>query len=105
MVTANSVAYGSGFAGVKMSVVERLFKVQVMRDAPMELPTIVARADFQESRGTLPSDAIQNGPPAALPARPAPAPRSASGEKMGRNDPCHCGSGKKYKRCCYLKGM
>ena len=20
--------------------------------------------------------------------------------KPGRNDPCHCGSGKKYKRCC-----
>jgi preprotein translocase subunit SecA len=20
-------------------------------------------------------------------------------EKIGRNDPCHCGSGKKYKRC------
>ncbi|WP_372739738.1 YecA family protein [Neptunomonas sp.] len=20
--------------------------------------------------------------------------------KLGRNDPCHCGSGKKYKRCC-----
>jgi len=21
--------------------------------------------------------------------------------KTGRNDPCHCGSGKKYKKCCY----
>src|ERR1700733_14702663 len=21
-------------------------------------------------------------------------------EKTGRNDPCHCGSGKKYKHCC-----
>jgi hypothetical protein len=21
----------------------------------------------------------------------------------GRNDPCHCGSGKKYKRCCLAK--
>ena len=21
------------------------------------------------------------------------------GEKIGRNDPCPCGSGKKYKRC------
>lgn len=20
--------------------------------------------------------------------------------KLGRNDPCHCGSGKKYKHCC-----
>lgn len=22
--------------------------------------------------------------------------------KIGRNDPCYCGSGKKYKKCCYL---
>ena len=22
------------------------------------------------------------------------------GEKIGRNDPCPCGSGKKYKNCC-----
>ena len=89
---------------VKSAVIERLFKVQVMRDTPMEMPTIVARADFQESRGALPADAIQSGPAPAQPARPAPAPRSATGEKVGRNDPCPCGSGKKYKRCCYLKG-
>lgn len=24
-------------------------------------------------------------------------------EKLGRNDPCHCGSGKKYKSCCMQK--
>jgi len=30
---------------------------------------------------------------------PAPEPRSNS-PKVGRNDPCPCGSGKKYKRCC-----
>ena len=23
--------------------------------------------------------------------------------KIGRNDPCPCGSGKKYKQCCLLK--
>lgn len=23
--------------------------------------------------------------------------------KLGRNDPCHCGSGKKYKKCCLAK--
>ncbi len=23
--------------------------------------------------------------------------------KLGRNEPCHCGSGKKYKKCCYRK--
>ncbi len=24
-------------------------------------------------------------------------------EKIGRNDPCPCGSGKKYKQCCLAK--
>jgi len=27
-------------------------------------------------------------------------PRDISGHKVGRNDPCPCGSGKKYKKCC-----
>jgi hypothetical protein len=26
----------------------------------------------------------------------------ASSNKIGRNDPCSCGSGKKYKKCCLL---
>jgi uncharacterized protein YecA (UPF0149 family) len=25
-------------------------------------------------------------------------------EKLGRNDPCPCGSGKRFKKCCLLKG-
>jgi uncharacterized protein len=28
--------------------------------------------------------------------------RPAGSKKIGRNDPCPCGSGKKYKRCCGL---
>jgi preprotein translocase subunit SecA len=27
------------------------------------------------------------------------APKTSEGEKLGRNDPCFCGSGKKYKKC------
>ena len=33
---------------------------------------------------------------------PMPRPSSASAKRIGRNDPCPCGSGKKYKRCCGL---
>jgi len=25
------------------------------------------------------------------------------GRHLGRNDPCHCGSGRKYKHCCLAK--
>ena len=35
----------------------------------------------------------------ARPVREGPAPVKA-GPKVGRNDPCPCGSGKKYKHCC-----
>ena len=31
---------------------------------------------------------------------PAPMPYERSGPKVGRNDPCSCGSGRKYKKCC-----
>ncbi len=31
------------------------------------------------------------------------APITRSGQKVGRNDPCPCGSGKKYKKCCLKK--
>jgi len=31
---------------------------------------------------------------------PSPAPAARSLPKVGRNDPCPCGSGRRYKRCC-----
>ena len=31
---------------------------------------------------------------------PAPMPYQREDSKVGRNDPCPCGSGKKYKKCC-----
>jgi len=27
----------------------------------------------------------------------------STAERLGRNDPCHCGSGRKYKQCCLDK--
>jgi preprotein translocase subunit SecA len=30
----------------------------------------------------------------------APQPKQRQNKKVGRNDPCPCGSGKKYKKCC-----
>ncbi len=88
---------------VKGAVVERLFKVQIVRDAPMELPATVAWSRTTETRGELPGEGRAAGGVAPPAPRPHVAPRSATGEKLGRNDPCYCGSGKKYKKCCYLK--
>jgi preprotein translocase subunit SecA len=45
-------------------------------------------------------------PPSPFAPRPAGPPQPAKpqtvvrqGDKVGRNDPCPCGSGKKYKKC------
>ena len=53
---------------------------------------------------TLPEPVLEA--PAARPAARAagpvlggPAPMATPPKKMGRNDPCPCGSGKKYKKC------
>lgn len=35
--------------------------------------------------------------------RSGPAPIKAAHPKVGRNDPCPCGSGKKYKQCCLAR--
>jgi preprotein translocase subunit SecA len=44
-------------------------------------------------------------PPAAAATGSQPAPAAANlppgGKKPGRNDPCPCGSGLKYKKCCF----
>jgi SEC-C motif-containing protein len=37
------------------------------------------------------------------PLREGPAPYREAARKPGRNDPCPCGSGKKYKHCCLGK--
>jgi preprotein translocase subunit SecA len=88
------------FERMKAAVIERLFKVQIVRDAPMELPAITAWSDARESRGEIADGPARAAAPAS---RPQAAPRTPTGEKIGRNDPCFCGSGKKYKKCHYLK--
>jgi preprotein translocase subunit SecA len=47
------------------------------------------------SDGSKPSDVVSEAAAATEKARPV-----RTGPKVGRNDPCPCGSGKKYKNCC-----
>jgi preprotein translocase subunit SecA len=53
-------------------------------------------AGFQANREAIPSGAGQPQHAGPRPAKPQPI---RVGEKVGRNDPCPCGSGKKYKHC------
>ncbi len=76
---------------VRGTVVEWLFKIQVSRE-PAEAPRPAPRQPAPAREVVL-----SRGPAE----RPAERPRS--GQKVGRNDPCPCGSGKKYKKCCLAK--
>ena len=51
--------------------------------------------------GIVKKEAPQPAPVAAQADTGGKKPRpKVSGKKIGRNDPCPCGSGKKYKHCC-----
>ena len=51
-----------------------------------------------QARTAAAGQAVRMGGAAtATTARPG---RAAAGRKVGRNEPCPCGSGRKYKKCC-----
>ncbi|MBI4500767.1 MAG: SEC-C domain-containing protein, partial [Gemmatimonadetes bacterium] len=105
---------------IRATFTERLFKFQVEISAgpPERAPAATGprRAPARPSRPPQPvsdSDLLVSGAAAPAPAATAttelpergavnlPRPRDAAGTlpKVGRNDPCPCGSGKKYKKC------
>ena len=57
-----------------------------------------AEPDAEEKRTPLPPPKKKE-PPLLLSKKEEPPPKT----KIGRNDPCPCGSGKKFKRCCMKK--
>jgi preprotein translocase subunit SecA len=89
---------------IQASIVARIFRVQVQRNVPPPPPSPLVR-QVMESGPADPDGtdgAGRNGAPKkrAAPALSGSAPAGAAAQgKIGRNDPCWCGSGKKYKRC------
>jgi len=86
------------FAGmmerIKSDTLDRLFHVQAVRQSsegeastPPPPPPVISRPQ--------PKLTLSHGEETV--STPAPAQRSDA--KVGRNDPCPCGSGKKYKKC------
>jgi hypothetical protein len=66
---------------------------------PMRVPREKMLRALGLETGPLPSALAgrSSSPASAGLTNPSPA---APGAKVGRNDPCPCGSGKKYKKCC-----
>ena len=73
------------------AVVSRFFKVRVVRKEELPVSNMDTLKKEIQSYGTLKPDRQK---------RTEPVKRTV---KVGRNEPCPCGSEKKYKKCCYPK--
>jgi preprotein translocase subunit SecA len=90
---------------IKETSVERLFLVDPQR-LPIQYleeqlffgPGLVVAAGPGPQAGPQPPRAAPKRP--VGPVRPRPAAPALAPRKVGRNDPCPCGSGKKFKKCC-----
>lgn len=68
---------------ISTEIVTRLFKIRVERNPETAVKTQSTRLNLSYNRS-------DSGPSQPV----------TKGRKIGRNDPCPCGSGKKFKKCC-----
>ena len=66
-------------------VVSRLFKIQIAREEDARKKIVLKPSRIQYNKGGTAGERPQT---------------VVKDKKIGRNDPCSCGSGKKYKKCC-----
>jgi preprotein translocase subunit SecA len=72
---------------IRQEVIEKIFRIQLAREDDVE------RMEAQQRRQRLAFNRAGAGDQ-------SPRPVSRQEKKVGRNDPCPCGSGLKYKKCC-----
>jgi len=70
---------------IDYEVTRRIFRTRLVPQTPVFMPqNMITNFDFADGMGLV--KPVTSGQP-----------------HPGRNDPCPCGSGKKYKKCCYPK--
>jgi preprotein translocase subunit SecA len=90
-------------AGIEEEAVETIFRLQAARPERFKGIFSSVTQEFihpEARRPEVPQDSMMEEelPPTSSEAsKPLP---HVSGPKVGRNEPCPCGSGKKYKKCC-----
>ena len=77
--------FGEMIDRIETESIRKLFTVQLVRDEDVER--------LEEERKPAPMT-LSHGAISDIPKE-----RASAADKVGRNDPCPCGSGKKYKRC------
>ncbi len=77
---------------IRRDTIEKLFAIHIAREHEVKDIRVERRQPFIMSRGTEPGGGeTEEGKGVTV---------RREGKKVGRNDPCPCGSGKKYKKCC-----
>ena len=97
--------------GMYFEATRRMFSVQIeahqhVHEDSKQKPFSIAQNKQKELVLSGPVETAQFAEPKAKAEKGPSSARSKAGatagkEKLGRNDPCHCGSGKKYKKCHY----
>jgi len=85
--------FGGMVERVKAQIVSSLMRVRVVREDEVERLEQERRQRMEQEQQRLRQLGGSETEHAAKPVR-------REGDKVGRNAPCPCGSGKKYKRCC-----
>jgi preprotein translocase subunit SecA len=97
---------------IKDEAIELLFRVQVVHEEKMKAAPETPKARYlHPDSGGMKKTAekvhqqVEQGMESRFAPRQGapdqkPEPIHREGPKVGRNDPCPCGSGKKFKKCC-----
>ena len=101
------VVFGDMMNAIQKNVCEKLFHVQIQREqeAAPEIPAAQREARAQDRRvgrrqpGQAQAAAQGNQAAGDGDGDGEARPQRRAEPKVGRNDPCPCGSGKKYKKC------
>jgi preprotein translocase subunit SecA len=92
--------FGGMMQNISRNVCEKLFHVQVRREeSESEAQQRLAEAKKKGARRTVESGGGSEAGATAAPETAHAQPARRSEPKVGRNDPCPCGSGRKFKKC------
>ena len=89
------VIFGAMMVSINRNVCEKLFHIQIRREETETAAQNLAQSKKRPRR--MIESGGGSGAQGSAPEEPHPVRRESP--KVGRNDPCPCGSGKKYKKC------
>lgn len=83
---------------VRETIAELSMRVSIVPEKPV-MNSMQKERNMVRSRD-IDLSSFSSSPPDDIPERPQKREPLRKAPKIGRNDPCPCGSGKKYKHCC-----